>query len=297
MGASNLKILLLISFAFACEAAVYPSTYPFENEPLSPPILPESTPDYSYDMDNDPGGYITKIYKCDLNDPEFMTEAHGNYWDYCEYQQMYAFYATNGAATAFGVAAFNCSEKREVTAADLGGVINSKTVCTNCCPDVVGQKVWGEDFGSYLSLIETATVNGVCDTVTHETYCVTCIAHAMLCIQHFIDAGERTYVIACFDSVWHWLMTCSVFKTTGVVELVKGEDTLPYLNSLSAVEQFVVFGFQYYGDRVCLPYSYYFPEATGVDPEKPGGEASDDESSVVSLMLFNFLLGIMVVSM
>lgn len=287
----TVHVLLCFVMLGTAVGAPYPSTYPYENENFVMPDLLERTPDETFSA-TDPGGYLLRQQRCDLNDPDWIEVWDKNYYDFCAYNMFYMYTIYGIESGIMGTAGWNCSGNPLIAQSSLTGIINAKTVCTECCSAIVGQLEYANDYSSFHDIWNSVDSAGLCDTMTEAAYCQTVTVLPFLCIQHYIDAGTRTFIIGCYDATWQHLLTCSIYTNSGVTELIVGEEPDHYLNAMSPTQQFVVFGMAYHGERVCLPYSYFFPEyskdSSSSTPAGDDGSApadGDDDSSSLSLAL------------
>lgn len=289
------------TFLLGCALAVsassasytgYPSTYPYENEPTQMPDVLDMTPDDTY-LDTDPGGYLIRAAKCDLNDPEFWETWMGDYFDFCAFNTYYSVVAYNTDAV-WGVQAWNCTAGI-YTGNEISGLLNGVQVCNpgECCPEFTGSVIWNADFSAFTFLWDQASSSGVCGDMTEPMYCLTTGSLPHYCIQYFITPSERQFQMPCHDQFYYYYMTCPAFKASGIIEVMKGEDTPSYLAKHSPEQQFKLHGYGYSGDRVCFPYSYYNPASVASADSSDTAEAPDvdeDDSAVFAVSAISAIL-------
>merc|ERR1712010_442493 len=93
-------------------ADVYPSTYPYENEPIQMPDIPMPNRDWTFE-DSDPGGYAAIGLWCDMNDHDFSERGYSmcNDCGVCMAHLVYSY----GIAPILPIESWNCTAKGETS--------------------------------------------------------------------------------------------------------------------------------------------------------------------------------------
>jgi len=281
MKASFLALCALTLCLQSAFAAKYPSTYPWDNESFTPPSLPAGEPDFTYGKD-DPGGYAVMAMNCDLNDPKFFDDWLGDAYDFCGHGQHWL--KVSYQITQLAPANFNCSYTAPYTSSWWSGVINGKTVCNagECCSALIGQPTYADmsaDIDARIQTLADLSATGLCDTISEPAMCHLANGNGFLCIQQYVTAGDRLYILSCMDSVVIWYTTCTTYMLSGLGEVIALDDTELYRACLTPIQSFMIYAVGYNFDRVCHPYSYYYPDfiftLDGYDPDE--SKCADDD--------------------
>jgi len=264
--------LVLVAACFTLSKAAedeygsYPTTYPFADETYVPDTdLPDlGKPTRTYDAD-DNGGYY--LHEAILKSMDSQTGP--------------VFYAHNTDSAAFNFADMMCNTLWQITcsvdipssnwnctnrggfysASDFPGVMNGKTICTDCCTNYVGKMEYGDDQLDRLSLFESFETGNGCETMVEELYCTVTDGWQFVCLEQYITRTERYISKPCFDSFARYMAQCSLLKAAGVFSYIEGFEPPQYLEQLTNAHTFVIYGIEYTTfDRVCHPYSYYHPD-------------------------------------
>jgi len=275
--------LLLASASSATAATGYPTAYPFKSEASSPPTLPETEP---YDVMNgkngevtskdNPGGYIARFAKCDPFSEDrlgikFSTADLPLANDFVLKGKYPGFLECRGTAFLFmklkaaKVSSENCTGAQIIEPSKFTGKVNGKAVCTSCCEAQKGFVMEpAEKYAIFEGEISTVQSTGSCPMPNEATYC-TYITFKLTCLQALMgekgDSRRQTW--PCYDSQYNWLSSCPTFKANKLYNtLTKSIATFEhenYVNKLTAVENLVLNPLMKQPDRVCHPYSYYYP--------------------------------------
>jgi len=277
-----MKTFLFVAFSLLltqATAASYPTTYPFENEVYVPEKLPASTPSLTFD-DLDVGGYIyTYSYTLQLDEvwPEYDAAGFGFCWSMTGDKQfiLVNFYKIGAFLPEDN---WNCTKKGNYfVASDYTGDVNGFQVCEvgNCCQQFYGTPKYTADQPTDHELLNKVISSNVCDasSMLEDLYCVQVSGHSQMnCIEQYVSATDRLFMIACHDIHVAYWMSCPVIKNVGLV-ILTFEPPLYYSlctpEQLTSVEA-VVFNV----DRICRPYSYYSPAETGSSTVNSGSASS-----------------------
>lgn len=257
-------------------SAVYPATYPFENESEVPVQLPAATPSYTFDA-SDPGGYFyVYSYSAVLDESDFAR--NGAYAFTANGSWMYGFVVGFKAAPVLGDAMFNCTAKLlpVLSSADFVGTVNSQKVCEagSCCASSIGLPKFGEDQMVWQQWIVDKSSAGICGDITEELYCLYIQGHSQInCFEYVLSPTERLETFACIDVAWNYWLTCGFFKQSGVDFGYVLEPPM-YIDLLSAEQTIVHQSVSVHPDHICHPTSYYEPAS-----ETSGGTTKDEKST------------------
>jgi len=304
----GLSLLVLSVRCWDSGTPEYPATYPFENEAFVPEDLPASTPDFSYDPASDPGGYYYLGETCDHNTCDAVDTANNRYYTPFEKCRTieYRFVNTWNIPPLLETQTWNCSSKGTTYSAALYfGVIDGNTICSagECCSNTYGHVCYSDQEATALhELYSGISSVGMCDAMTEAVYCWATVHEPVDCFENNFQPGLYAFPVPCKDNTILWLLTCNVYKSTGLVESFELRDSPTYLNTLTISQQYT---FQHmwpeHRMRNCLPHSYYFPDtATAADSADSSSTAADatdaasDESSNAYGFVFMMLQALLI---
>jgi hypothetical protein len=286
-----MKVAFFALFIGACSAS-YPLSYPFENEGIEIPAPREATPSWTFDGD-DPGGYVYAYgYNYVPTETPFCFTEVGKI--------AHHLVGTFEAPPVLPDTLWNCTAREYPLNADTYLYeVNGATIGNSgACSDFYGQFAY---FGNEPSLgdyegFAADLEAGLCENYYNDgAFCLLfSMAANWACFEHFEVLGERQYMYPCYDSMYQHLMQCAAFRTAGYWSefFIKAEPE-EYINDSTVPEQLAWFGVYNGPDRVCNPYSYYFPEtAKGTSSSESAGSADDSSSGIVAV-LFAVLLALM----
>lgn len=249
-----IPLLLIIS----ASAEQYPSTYPFENEREPPPTLRPSTPSYTFD-ESDEGGY---------------NYAHGETLELVEDMLPFCwaisgiemwFFTSQGIPPVIpSTSWFNCTASNGVP---LGpdsylGVVDNKVICEKgeCCSEYMGIMSESAEVNSqrYEEKSKLSRA-GVCEAFHEGLYCVSFSnSLSKYCLEQIISVTERQVILPCYDSFYYYFMSCKLYKRSGYT--LEGRESAKYVDGCTPEENTAWGSLNGLADRVCRPYSYFFPE-------------------------------------
>jgi len=287
---SHFQLLFTVALA-SCVSAIdtYPSSYPFENESYQPSAPMAATPSLTYKDDgSDPGGYgyhyiyTRLIVEEDI--PYCVWNSGAMKWyavfhrEWPDEMADYYFNCTkSGNGAVMGVDTFP-------------GKILEYTWCDpeDCCKEYYGliaKRGTGPNPERHDKIQERFT-GGVCDygeTYHEAVYCAQVSDDfTSWCSEQTISVTERAVVTPCYDHYMIWIFqACKLYKTTGnFVELFEP----PVYTSLSTVQENQAAYLMKYqmNDKICRPYSYYFPETAKDKQKKETFSLSAEEVECVS---------------
>lgn len=286
--------ILALSAAWDSGTPQYPATYPFQNEAFVPDDLPAGNPDYSYDPASDPGGYYHLGEQCDHNICDAVDVDNNRYYTPFEkcHTIEYRYVNTWSLPPILETQTWNCTAKGTTySAADYFGVIDGNTICAagQCCSHTYGHVCFsGEEATNLHEQYNSLSAIGMCEPMTDAVYCWAATHEPVDCFENNFQPGLYVFPVSCKDNTILWLMTCNVYKSTGLLESFELRDSPTYLNSLTVSQQFTLqHMFPEHRMFNCLPYSYYFPETAATsdtadsssDASSTSGAASSDDSS------------------
>lgn len=303
MSLTNLCLLSLT----ASTLAAYPTTFPFENEAYTPVAVPTETPTFTYDA-SETGGYVyfgaytlqanaadkevSLAVKGTLSDGDFPYEPHRN--RFCEFLLV----DTYGTPPILPDSLWNCSSKEiYYTPADYVGTVNGQSVCApgECCDFLMGHPKFGEDQLEWQPWLDERAASALCEDIDEVTYCIMIGGHFQInCFEYWISVTERLAgVLPCYDTWILYLLTCPIYKQSYTFMLVW--EPTSYVETLSAEEFITVDCVAFLQDRICKPYSYFYPESTTStstsSPTASSTDAASTTSSAASMIPFLALLG------
>lgn len=264
----------------------YPSTYPFENEAVVPDLtaLPVSTPSRTYD-EADTGGYVYTGLQTDLNEcgfPFSMIDAT----PWVEYTLVFQY----DAPAILPRDEWNCTRKQTVfEVADFFGNLGGYDICSagECCDHLIGLPKYfpSSEQAAMHTYYSTVSDTGLCEAMTVPKYCLMVATHTQWnCYERFIDPGTRLFLACCPDVAARYWLSCKLFKNVAIenqgTQIIM--EPAGYLAQMTAEGNLIYTAFTLAPDRVCHPYSYYFPDAAGndsSDSSDSSGSASGSSSS------------------
>jgi len=278
----------------------YPSTYPFENESFVPVEVPASTPDFSFNADTDPGGYIYRgniameIFGGTLTDDDIPYCNHSNQYS------MWLMVMVYGTPPVLPFQTWNCTTSGlTFVDSDFTGIVNNEKICNvgSCCTAMMGLPKFGSDQMTWHSWADDRAAANLCDVPqTEALYCVLVGGHYQAnCYEYYPGPSDRIYMQVCFDNIIHYWLTCTVFKSAYAFSYVAGsQDTPIYQAKLSPEESMSFDAVFTLADRLCHPYSYFFPETLQGQSASSAATSStsSDTSSESSAKFHNFLMAV-----
>jgi hypothetical protein len=292
----SLVVLALICLALNSpvngdDYGTYPTAYPFEVNDYGADllVLPDTgKPEFTYD-DKDTGGYF--LYggiksTFDTQDgPVFTSIGTGEtYFYFCQHLGSKFF---NVNFWEYDIATWNCTAAGNFyEQADFTGKQNGETVCEECCTDYMGHAIFGDDTLVRQQLFaDFVSANG-CDTMDETTYCITGDSWHWVCLDGYVTREDRLFVKPCYDGFVMHMMTCAVVKAAGAHSYLEAISVEPqsYIDMLSPTETMIIYSIEYTTmDRVCHPYTYYYPDADMGDSD------SDKSGSTVPTVLLSLV--------
>jgi len=239
-------------------------------------------PDFSFDNDADPGGYIywglheLTIFGGTITEDDMPYCAHSNK------STMWLLVKVYGTPPILPLQSWNCTAKDLVLAAkDFTGLINNVKICNvgECCSGLYDKPKYGDDQLAWHSWANDRAASGLCDAPqTEEMYCISVGGHFHTnCYEYYPTPDTRLWNWPCYDNAILYWMTCAVFRQAYAFQYAIGSQDSPiHQNSLSNEEGLTFDGMFSLHDRVCNPYSYYFPDTAGGGGGGDGGKDSKD---------------------
>lgn len=292
-------ISAFLTLLCAVRADVYPTVFPFENEAVEIGAPFAATPSHTYD-ETDAGGYhYTYLYE--LNEFPFLPIClkETGYW----YYGLVILYEIESRPPVRSTTYYNCTLKGPdyiIQAAAFPGDIDNEKVCEQgeCCVDWVGTEgFWGgaveDSYGK--EWYETEAQAGICGADwTESLYCFSMgFDSHNACQSTIVTPGTRinNRVTGCYDTKVHFFLGCPVYVEAGFK--YDSNEPANYYEA-STPDQLIATGsIHLIGDKLCKPYSYYFPQyAKTASANESNGESDLNEES--SAALTGFLLAIIV---
>lgn len=271
--------------------SVYPTMYPFEKETYKPPTLPETKPIDSANFEDktNPGGYLIRNMLCDpysddrlaYSDASFKDTVPESYhaakppgfWE-CRAAGLNQWKRKGNAGTS---ASKNCSALIPTGGAKYSessfypDTLDGKKFCdaSTCCKHMNGMLINNPTrIPNTFKHTEDLMQVGLCTELASEYHLCSYSTWTSYCIEYYIGGktkNQRVNVLPCFDTSVRWLMKCPVFKKSssslrGASSILRDWDTDSYFALLSPEQVMVLYPTSKIHDRVCNPYSYYFPE-------------------------------------
>jgi len=274
-----LRVIAFLGFLGVCLGAGYPTTYPFENERMTPTILPASTPSQTYD-ENDVGGYFYTFHMMGT------THYDDSYYPYAFTSNgcwSFGFVTIYASPPVFPEASWNCTLiNMQFTTADFTGMAGKQKVCNpgECCLDVMGLPKFSTDQMDWHDWLNDRTSAGMCDDILEAQYCIYTNGNMQVnCVEYVPSQTERLVMFPCHDVAYWWWMTCPVFMTTGIDIFSHVEPEL--YRSVCTLDQSIrIQTLSLQPDRVCHTESYYTPNAA--EKSSPNAVSVDDSSTVLT---------------
>lgn len=283
----------LVVVAFFCGAeAAYPTTFPFENEKLQVAVPLASTPSYKFDED-DPGGYFyTHVIEKVLDEADIEA-------GYCTSSSgalMFA-YASFNYPPVLNKIIYNCTrgENEKIMDKQFLGQVGTDKICevNNCCKDLIGlpgtSLVSEPKVQTYSTWSEIKSSGSCPEAMSEEMYC-TIFSYGLskTCMEQWVSVTDRLFVFPCYDTFVNYIQSCKLYKLTGYyLPMYEPED---YWSKQSGEQNTAVTGLWDMGDKVCRPYSYFYPEFALADSSSDSGSESEDSGtdsgSALTSMLF-----------
>jgi hypothetical protein len=284
-----LRNICAVALLAGFSAASYPAAYPFENESNVPPAPLEATPSWTFD-DADPGGYMYSFaFMFDITDEMFPFS----------YGTTGFFSHTNVVRSDLppieDISRWNCSAMgNELGPYSYFGVVSDVTICEEgeCCKGSWGASALfdvSSPYAPYYDDISKVEDDGGCPEMFDEhVYCTFMAAyHPWGCTNQFVSTSEREFVYPCYDSIYNHYSSCTLYKNVGTMWRPSIEPEA-YIAQSSAEQINAVNGLFWVPDRVCHPYSYFYPDTAKTSSSGSEGSVSetaessaDSESSAV----------------
>lgn len=280
--------------------AYYPTAWPYENEAYVPPELPDATPSRTYD-ESDKGGYFFTLMNTDQDQVQEEGYRANTNTESGMYPPGTAWAPAGSGAFEFVLVVqygivptlpfqnWNCTDRDSgvYSASDYTGVVsgrNTQTVCVvnECCKDWYGLDKWSDDAMSYHEWLNKQASFGLCDDVIEPIYCQLVDNHYRTnCYELRPTTTERRVDYGCPDTHMNYWMSCSVYKT---VKMFHGYVMEPvHYTDAQTQEQSILqeVAFQA-NDKVCHPYSYYFPDTAKGDSATSGTTSTASEGTATA---------------
>jgi len=300
--------------SFAClvlrSRADYPATYPFENEVYDVmPALPETDFNPTFDAE-DPGGYIFNCQNFDFE--SYDPSAFGSDFDTVEEEiEATSFSLVHRCAAQWYklttvwklshmyLPAYNCTardnERYSSTYFSTRTVtMNNVQMCepSTCCKDFITPEM-----PLFLDFRETVVSDvaeknqaGFCPDMDETLFCIMNFKDTSLCNEYVLSKSSRAYLTGCYDIFVVYMRQCPVFADGGVEDDKWEPDG--YWAALTADQKMVVRSMgRPSADRICHPYSYYYPTAdvpASSDASTDGEDVDTPESSLASSSFYFF---------
>lgn len=286
-----LKAVVFAVAAITPVLCAYPSTYPFENEVYAPAMLPEATPTYVYD-ETDTGGYIyTGIQNYFLTEEAFYAEDGETYegWGWTAKSMYQGFLLVNsyGVPPILPLTVFNCTAPNKPPFTDemFLGMAGNMEVCKigSCCSHLIDTPSWGPS-ETWHSWLDNLVSGGLCKDAPHEEiYCIYAAGHAQInCLQMNINVLERLYVYPCHDFPSLYWLSCPLSKTAGQPEATGKLEPQSYYADMTPQQTIEIGAMHVFPDRVCRPYSYFYPLEVDSVTSSSKSDVSASESATES---------------
>jgi len=285
-------LFALLSIAYCDNYGTYPSTWPF-----TVPVMtgfPDTTPDFTFTK-TDPGGYHDR----GLFNHDFLANQTGPVFYMVPYMSCFYYlyhFLTNLDQRNVQLSSFNCT-KYKMSSSMLSGVVGSTQVCKapNCCKYYDNQPTYTNHNENYLTneqnVLSSILTSGGCNVgnFAEVNYCQYMNYFPHFCIQYLLTRNTRSFLGSCLDVDYNYVITCPVIKSVGYSELIKTSfQTEPpkYASSLTVLQSVVIY-FSDNGrhvDRICHPYSYYYPSSPNPSPVPPSSSSISSYLSKFSLI-------------
>jgi len=277
---------IVLSFC-SVVAGAYPTSYPFENENIEVADILVETPSFTFEDATDPGGYCyygvwaLTLLGGDLTEDNFPMCWHNTG------SIMWVMVKIYGAPPLMPQDTWNCTRNELVFAdQDFTGEVDGSKYCDQgeCCSHLIGKPKYGDDQMAWHSWANDRSSSGLCQPLgTEVMYCLSVGGHYHLnCLGYLIGPNERLVDHPCFDSFIRYWRDCAVFRQAYAPNYSMGlQEPVSYMDRMSVDEMMTWDGSMLYPDRVCHPYSYYFPSegSTGTESSSGTGSATSAEDS------------------
>merc|ERR1711865_274297 len=145
------------------------------------------------------------------------------------------------------------------------GTANGNTLCAvgDCCTQYIGKVKYSTDQLDWHSWLDNFLASNGCGTPHEEFYCSQVLGHAQTnCIELVENTDDRLWMYHCYDLGLLFMQDCPVLAATGN-DRPQGLIAEPqgYMDQLSPSQNILVGAIMYAPDRVCMPYSYYYPSS------------------------------------
>jgi len=297
-----LTISLAVGLFSGFASAAYPATFPFENESTEIVGPLAATPSDSYDED-DSGGYIYTYFYA-------LTEVSTTDCFVNNGANRYRFKVQWGIPPIMPTSQFNCTAKGPIFDEDTfdSDEFAGQKMCDDgpksCCPQFRGEKKYRANTDAHMEndilMLEGFQETGLCTETFHVgSFCSLFNDNAIFwCNEQILGDLERTIEnTVCFDSWTHWLLdNCPVFSAAFPV--LEGLEPDHYMQSMSNAENIGWLGIHWLSDKVCLPYSYFFPETakatedTADDDDETEKSADATESDSAGFVVVTSFVGL-----
>lgn len=278
-----MKVFALALMVGVAAAAAYPTTYPYENENFVPPniaVVPE--PNLTYDPETDTGGYVY-YYAVKLG--RFDGAVQDSDMPYCDQKNGFCQYAlvnTFFCPPEFPIQIWNCTTRNYIfDSADFSGMANGQKVCEvgACCSQYYGQVKFSDDQMDWHSWLDDRNSAALCgDIAVEDNYCIWVGGDfQMNCIDYHLSALERLVVTACYDSFVRFYFDCTVFLSVYTPATIK--EPPAFQDGMSNEETIIHDSISFLQDRICFPYSYYYPSESGGGNTGGGNTGGDSPAS------------------
>merc|ERR1711865_302424 len=277
------SLLALVAVGMSVPAkASYPSAYPFEMESVVPPAPLSATPSWAAD-DADPGGYtytfnymrteLTGDGRGDGHNDDFCFAASGMLVHYLQ--------AKASAPPVLDATVWNCTRRGHIISADtFWGTLGDAKICEvgECCKHLYGFPTYfsAEPMANFNEHDGTVYAAGMCaEPYSEELYCTkqdNGLRYA--CFEQFLTDTERLHTFPCHDMFYNYLINCKLYAQTGYAEDTFAEPE-SYTTS-SSPDQLNAWTTVYMiPDKVCTPYSYFYPETATKPSVSEGGNVEE----------------------
>jgi len=247
----------------------YPSKYSVSEEVYEQydnVEMPTNMPDFTY-ADDDAGNYIGLVYRANTWYGDAELGFHKDNWHWINTRTMS--YFTMGvlkrASPATPMIVFNCSAKPKFVSADVPTTWNGKKLCDKeCCSSFDNTWAFTADWLEYQTSMETLLNGGACSDVTEEFVCQLTYGKVLRnCLEQYVTESERAAMQPCHDNLMASFLSCKLYLQTGVETQITTFEPKNYRSSLTPAQTILAYTVAESPDRVCHPYTYYYPEGLG----------------------------------
>lgn len=287
-----LKFLLLSSVASATRPLAW------ENEDFVPKPPLDSTPEFLWDPESDPGGYI--MYGT-YNAVLFPNGVTADDIPYVPHDTLYCSWLLKVFSKfppLLPLETWNCTALTfSFPSEEFLGEFNGKRICElgSCCQDWVDMGFrFAEDTLTWHKVMNDKLKGGMCSEsdMKEEIYCVEVGGQTHInCLEMRVSPTEHAVTLPCMDNLVRYYSThCPVFKTAMGLRFSGGYDS-PIYFSRSTNEELI--SLDCLGGNpdidICAPYSYYNP--TSSTSNAPAASAEESSAQwTFSVMFAVFLL-------